>query len=58
MNTKILQDSIEKEKKYYIYGQIAFVKQYTSGIAFHELKHGLKHEFQIEIENNKLKGLK
>ena len=47
-----------KENKYFIYGQIAFIKQHTSGIAFHYLKNGIKHEFQIEIENNKLKGLK
>ncbi len=47
-----------KENKYYIYGQIAFLKEFTSGIAFHYFQNGTKREFQLEVEYNKMKGIK
>lgn len=46
-----------KLNKYYIYGQIAFIKEFTSGIAFHFLENNIKREFQLEIENNKLERI-
>lgn len=46
-----------KENKYYIYGQIAFIKEFTSGVAFHYFDNKQKREFQIEIENKKLERI-
>ena len=44
--------------QHYIYGVLAFIKEYTSGMAFHYYSNGIQREFQLEIRNSDLRSIK
>lgn len=52
-----LNEFYSKDNKYFIIGRIAFIKEFTSGIAFNYFEKGIKREFQIEVENKLMEGI-